>query len=103
MINGAIYSANLPERDKVVYLYLKERCGDKNQCFPAMKTIARDLCVCKKTVKRAVHELEKYGYIKTKQRWRENGGKSTQNVNLNTLICLSQNKNNTLWIIKYRE
>ena len=77
MINGQIYAANLPERDKLVYLYLKERCGKANQCFPSMKTIANDLCVCKKTVKRAVHELEKNGYIYTEQRWRENGGKST--------------------------
>lgn len=77
MINGQIYAANLPERDKIVYLYLKERCGTANQCFPSMKTIAKDLCLCKKTVKRAVHELEKNGYIYTEQRWRENGGKST--------------------------
>ena len=73
----SIYSEDLPERDKVVYLYLKERCGKKNECFPAMKTIAGDLGVCKKTAKRAVHELVNYGYISTEQRWRENGGKST--------------------------
>lgn len=77
MINGQIYSADLPERDKVVYLYLKERCGKKNECYPAMKTVAGDLHLCRKTVQRAVGDLIEYGYIKTEQRWRENGGRST--------------------------
>lgn len=77
MERTAIYSADLPERDKVVYLYLKERCGKKNECFPAMKTIAGDLGICKRTVIRAVNDLVNAGIISTEQRWRENGGKST--------------------------
>ena len=77
MERTSIYSADLPERDKVVYLYLKERCGKKNECFPAMKTIAGDLCICRKTVQRAVIDLVNRGYISTEQRWRENGGRSS--------------------------
>ena len=29
------------------------------------------------TVKRAIADLEKSGYLRRKQRWRENGGKSS--------------------------
>lgn len=77
MVRTSIYSADLPERDKVVYLYLKERCGKKNECFPAMKTIAGELGVSRITVVRAIKDLILNGYVSTEQRWRENGGRST--------------------------
>lgn len=77
MERTSIYSADLPERDKVVYLYLKERCGKKNECFPAMRTIAGDLGISRITVVRAINDLITNGYVSTVQRWRENGGRST--------------------------
>ena len=72
-----IYEADLPHRAVAVYLYLKERANKEGTCYPAIGTIARDLHLSASTVKRAVRDLEKDGFIRKKQRWRENGGRSS--------------------------
>lgn len=72
-----IYEAGLPHRAVAVYLYLKERADKEGTCYPAIGTIARDLSLSVSTVKRAVGDLEKNGFIRKKQRWRDNGGKSS--------------------------
>jgi predicted transcriptional regulator len=46
-------------------------------CYPAIGTIAKDLKLSRRTVQRAIADLEKTGYLQKKQRWRENGGKSS--------------------------
>ncbi len=60
-----------------VYLYLKDRADREGKCYPAIGTIAREVKMSKSTVKRAIRDLEKNGYILKKQRWRENGGRSS--------------------------
>ncbi len=40
-------------------------------------TIARELKLSRSTVKRALADLEQSGRIRKEQRWRENGGKSS--------------------------
>ena len=72
-----IYKADLPHRAVAVYLYLSDRANKEGTCFPAIKTIAKDLSISISTVKRAVSDLEQNGFIRKKQRWRENGGKSS--------------------------
>lgn len=72
-----IYEADLPHRAVAVYLYLKERANKEGTCYPAIGTIARDLHLSASTVKRAVSDLKKDGFIRKKQRWRENGGRSS--------------------------
>lgn len=72
-----IYEADLPHRAVAVYLYLKERANKEGTCYPAIGTIARDLHLSASTVKRAVSDLEKDGFIRKKQLWRENGGRSS--------------------------
>ena len=47
------------------------------QCFPAMSTIAEELNLSRRTIQRAVADLEKAGFIKTEQRFRRKGGKSS--------------------------
>ena len=42
-----------------------------------MKTIGRDLHMSLASVKRSINELEKKAYIKKENRFRENGGKSS--------------------------
>lgn len=59
---------------KVAYADKQEIDGT---CYPAIGTIARDLSLSASTVKRAVGDLEKNGFIRKKQRWRDNGGKSS--------------------------
>lgn len=58
-------------------LSAKERANKEGTCYPAIGTIARDLHLSASTVKRAVSDLEKDGFIRKKQRWRENGGRSS--------------------------
>ena len=72
-----IYEAELPHRAVAVYLYLKDRANKEGTCYPAIGTIAKELHVSASTVKRAISDLERSGFIRKKQRWRENGGRSS--------------------------
>lgn len=73
----SIYGEALPHRAITVYMYLKERADKNNQCFPAMSTIAEELNLSRRTVQRAVADLINAGYLKTEQRWRAKGGRSS--------------------------
>ena len=73
----SVYSKKLPHRAISVYMYLKERADKKNQCYPAMRTIAEELNLSRRTIQRAVADLEKARFITTEQRFRNKGGKSS--------------------------
>ena len=61
-----------------VYLYLCERAAKKTKsCYPSMRTISRDLHMSLASIKRSINELEKKSYIKKENRFRSNGGKSS--------------------------
>jgi len=72
-----IYKTNLPHRAIAVYLYLESRANKGRTCYPAIGTIARELHLSVSTVKRAITDLEREGFLRKKQRWRENGGRSS--------------------------
>ncbi len=65
---------SLPHRAKAVYLYLKDRMDTERKCWPGIRRIAADLRLSETTVKRALRELEKSGYIQKMKRKRDNGG-----------------------------
>lgn len=48
----------------VYMVLLKHRNSKNNKCFPSIETIANKIVASDKTVKRALDELEKAGYIK---------------------------------------
>ncbi len=73
----SIYSDNLPSRAVAVYMYLVQRANSDGQCWPSERRIAMDLSMSKSTVKRAIADLVKSGYIKTEQRYRKSGAKSS--------------------------
>ena len=73
----SIYSDNLPSRAVAVYMYLVQRANSDGQCWPSERRIALDLSISKSTVKRAIADLVKGGYIRTEQRYRKSGAKST--------------------------
>ena len=77
MLRKKIYEMGLPHRAVAVYLYLQDRTNKEGICYPAIGTIARELSLSSSTVKRAIRDLEKHGFIRKKQRWRENGGRSS--------------------------
>lgn len=74
---AAIYTSGLPHRARTVYMYLKDRCDKENQCYPSIGTIASELQLSRRTVERAIVDLEHAGLIAKEQRWRENGGRSS--------------------------
>ena len=70
----SIYSdRSLPHRAKTVYMYLKGRSASKGVCWPGINTIATDLSLSRSTVKRALADLEKHGYLERESRFRDNG------------------------------
>ena len=73
----SIYNDHLPSRAVAVYLYLVQRANSDGQCWPSERRIALDLSISKSTVKRAIADLEKGGYISIEQRYRKSGAKST--------------------------
>ena len=66
---------NLPHRAKTVYMYLRSMSASKGECWPGIKTIAADLHLSRSTVKRALNDLERRGYIQRTPRYRENGSR----------------------------
>ena len=58
-------------------MYLHDRADKNGKCYPAIGTIAKDLKLSRSTVKRAITDLENSGHLRKEQRWRENGGKSS--------------------------
>lgn len=74
---GSIYQADLPHRARAVYMYLKDRAGKDGSCWPAINTIARELSLSRSTVKRAINDLVKAGFLEKEPRYRENGSKSS--------------------------
>lgn len=76
-IFNSLYASDLPHRARAVYMYLSYRADKDGKCYPAIGTIARELKLSRSTIKRSISDLEKSGYIRKEQRWRENGGKSS--------------------------
>ena len=72
-----IYQMDLPHRAVAVYCYLYERANEKGECWPAIPTIAEEIKLSQQTVRRAIRDLEKSGCIRTEQRFRTKGGKSS--------------------------
>ncbi len=73
----------LGHRAKAVYLYLRDRSDAEGMCWPGIKTIASDLGLSRSTVKRALSDLERSGYLERTSRFRENGSHTS---NLYTLL-----------------
>ena len=72
-----LYQMDLPHRAVAVYTYLHDRANKDGECWPSVKTKAGDIKLSPATVRRAIKDLKKAGLIKTEQRYREKGGKST--------------------------
>lgn len=54
-------------------MYLRSMSASKGECWPGIKSIANDLGLSRSTVKRAVKDLEKHGYLEKEPRYRDNG------------------------------
>jgi len=75
---GSIYAdRNLPHRARVVYMYLRDRADAEGKCWPGINRIAADLGLSRSTVKRALTDLKKGGYLTQAPRHRENGSRTS--------------------------
>ena len=74
---GNLYEQDLPPRAKTVYMYLKDRSNADGECWPAVKTIAKDTSLSVSTVKRAIADLIQSGSLAKESRYRENGSHSS--------------------------
>lgn len=72
-----IYQMELSHRAVAVYSYLYDRANKERECWPAIPTIAREIKLSEATVRRAIRDLRKANLIKTEQRYRTKGGKSS--------------------------
>ena len=73
----SVYFSDLPHRARAVYMYLKDRSNKDGVCWPSIRTIAGELRLSRATVYRALDDLCKAGLLTREQRWRENGGKTS--------------------------
>lgn len=73
----SIYSSDLPHRARAVYMYLKDRTNKDGTCWPSIRTVARELHLSRATVYRALDDLYKAGLLEKSERWRENGGRTS--------------------------
>ena len=74
---GNLYRKEIPSRAKTVYMYLKDRSNVEGECWPAIKTIAKDTSLSVSTVKRAITDLIRCGLLNKEYCYRENGSNSS--------------------------
>ena len=72
-----IYGSDLSHRARAVYMYLKNRAGRDGKCWPAIRTISRDMALSRSTVKRSLDELCGAGLLTREPRRRDNGGRTS--------------------------
>lgn len=75
--NKKLYQSELPSRAIAVYLYLRGRANKEGVCWPAIPTIARDLKMSQSTIRRALRDLVREGFLVIEGRQRENGADSS--------------------------
>lgn len=73
------FSSELKPRARLVLQVLVLHCNKEGECFPSIKTIAAKCGYGVSTVKRALDELVKAGYIVKQARFdeRKNGGQTS--------------------------
>ena len=82
ILSRRIYDLDLPHRAVTVYVYLCDRANKKRECWPSTVTISKDLGLSRRTVFRALNDLEKAGLIKRIPRRRKTGGWTSSLIRL---------------------
>lgn len=70
-------------QQKLIYIYLGKFADAKQQCFPSIKKLSEAAKIGISKVKSTINELREKGMINKENRWRKDGGKSS---NLYTLL-----------------
>ncbi|NBI84009.1 helix-turn-helix domain-containing protein [Clostridiaceae bacterium] len=74
---NSIYNSGLGHRAVAVYRCLQDHANAEGRCWLSMNTIAAELHLSRATVKRALDDLCREGYVQREHRWRENGSLSS--------------------------
>ena len=69
----------LPNRAKLVYVYLHDRMDSEKKTWPGINRIGSDLSLSRSTVKRAIRDLEAAGYVRREAAYRESNLSRTSN------------------------
>lgn len=81
-ISNRIFEARLKPNEFIVYSCFVSLAGAKDKCWPGMKTIARNCCMCENTARTAIRALVKKGYIARVETYRKQwNGKTAQSNN----------------------
>ena len=72
-----LYQSDLPNRAIAVYLYLRGRANKEGFCWPAVPTMARELKVSESTIRRALRDLVREGFLVVEKRQRDSGADSS--------------------------
>ena len=72
-----VYKSNLPSRAKQIMFYLINRANADGTCFPSVRTIASDCGISERTIQRAMKVLLEEGFVIKENRYRNNGGQSS--------------------------
>jgi Transcriptional regulators containing a DNA-binding HTH domain and an aminotransferase domain (MocR family) and their eukaryotic orthologs len=70
-----IYRDEVSAKAVAVFRYLCDRQGKYDFCYVSHRRMAGDLKISVSTVKRALDELQRKGYVSVEQRRRSNGSK----------------------------
>ena len=82
ILSRRIYDLKLPHRAVSVYVYLRDRANKKRECWPSTVTISKDLGLSRRTIFRALNDLEKARLIKRIPRRRKTGGWTSSLIRL---------------------
>lgn len=75
LMSNEIFRYGLKPNEFTVYCYLVSCAGQKDTCWPSVKTIARACCVSENTVRKSIAVLVERGFIlkRSAKRIRPNG------------------------------
>ena len=79
ILNKLITDKNISTAEYRILCYLLMRAGNQDICYPSLNTISADTDISLSTVKRAIPELVKKGYLKKINRKKANGS-ATSNL-----------------------
>ena len=77
-MSNEIFRYGLKPNEFTVYCYLVSCAGQKDKCWPSVKTIAKACCVSENTVRKCVAVLVERGFIRKVHTIRSHNGKSCQ-------------------------
>ena len=77
ILNKLITDINISTAEFRILCYLLMRAGNQDICYPSLNTISKDIDISLSTVKRAIGDLERAGFIDKERRYRQDGSNSS--------------------------